>query len=92
MRWALKPSNPDELTAAIASARKLLENPHIPPQCPWSFGRARIGRSRGSRLRRTYCVGVDVPNDALVFVVDTVLRVSEGEVPPGPYEFEEHVL
>ena len=33
--------------------------------------------------------GVDVPNDALVFVVDTVLRVSEGEVPPGPYEFEE---
>ena len=31
---------------------------------------------------------VDVPNDALAFVVDTVLRISEGEAPPGPYEFE----
>ena len=78
---------PDELMADIASARKLLENP---PSLLSAHGPLDVPALVAAAALEAYLLrGVDVPNDALVFVVDTVLRVSEGEVPPGPYEFEE---
>ena len=78
---------PDELTADIAFARKLLENP---PSLLSAHGPLDVPALVAAAALEAYLLrGVDVPNDALVFVVDTVLRVSEGEVPPGPYEFEE---
>ena len=78
---------PDELTADIASARKLLDNP---PSLLSAHGPLDMPALVAAAALEAYLLrGVDVPNDALVFVVDTVLRVSEGEVPPGPYEFEE---
>ena len=76
---------PDELTVDIASARMLLEAPTALSANPWDVP-ALIA---AAALEANLLHGVDVPSEALSFAVDTVLRVSEGEVPPGPWEFEE---
>ena len=76
-----------ELTADIASARKLLKNPpsllsaHDPLDVPALVAAAALD---------AYLLGcVDIPDDALVFAADTVLRVSEDEASPRPLEVEE---
>ena len=92
-RYCLEPKKacaeaigPDELTADIASARKLLKSPpslsfHHPWDVPTLVAAAAL---EACLLRR-----VNVPDDALAFAVDTVLRVAEGEASPRPYEFKE---
>ena len=77
---------PDELTADIASARKLLDAPtSLSANHPWDVPALVAAATIEAYLLRR----VDVPNDALAFVVDTVLRVSEGEASPSPFEVEE---
>ena len=76
---------PDELTVDIASARMLLEAPTALSANPWDVPTLIAAAALEAHLLH----GVDVPREALSFAVDTVLRVSEGEAPPGPWEFEE---
>ena len=77
--------NPDELAADIASARKSLEAPtSLSANHPWDVPALVAAATIEAYLLHR----VDVPDDALAFAVDTVLRVSEGEAPPGPFEFE----
>ena len=76
----------DELVADIASARELLEDP--PPfriHHPWDVPALVAAAALEAHLLRH----VDLPDDALVFAADTVLRVAEGAASPRPYEFEE---
>ena len=76
----------DELTADIASARKLLEAPtSLSANYPWDVPTLVAAAAIDAYLLRR----VDVPNEALSFAVDTVLRVSEGEASPRSFEFEE---
>ena len=77
--------DPDELTTDIASARQLLEAPpSLSAYNPWDVPALVSAAALDAYLLRR----VDVPNDALAFAVDTVLRIAEGEA-PSPYEFEE---
>ena len=92
-RYFIKPNkayveviDPNELMADLASARKLLENPpslsaHAPFDMPALVASA--------TLNACLLHNVDIPDEALAFAVDTLLRVSEGEASPWPYEFEE---
>ena len=82
----VNPDEPDELMADIISACELLEDPallgfHHPWDLPAAVAEAAL---EANLLRR-----VDLPNDALTFAVETVLRVSEGEAPQQLYDFEE---
>ena len=77
---------PDELTADIASVRKLLEAPtSLSAGHPWDVPALVAAATIEAYLLRR----VDVPNDALAFAIDILLRVSEGEASPSPFEFEE---
>ena len=91
-RYFSKPSEaigPDELAADIDSARMLLENPtSLSAHHPWEVPALVAAAALEAHLLHR----VDIPDDALSFATDTVLRVSEGEASPGPYEFEEDVL
>ena len=76
--------DPDELTADLESARRLKEDP--PPLIahrPWDVAALVAAATLEAYLLRC----VDLSPRALAFAVDTVLRVSEGEAPPGPFEF-----
>ena len=90
-RYFLKPKkpnseviDPDQLTADIASARRLLEAPASLSANPWDVPALVAAAAVDAYLLR----GIDVPDEALSFAVDTVLRVLDGEAPPGPWEFE----
>ena len=77
---------PDELAADIATARKLLENP------PSLRAHDRLDTPAlvaAAALEAHLLGGVDLPDDALSFAADTVLRIGEGEAWPRQYEFEE---
>ena len=77
--------DPDQLTADVASARKLLEAPTSLSANPWD-----VPALVAAAVVDAYLLhGVDVPDEVLSFAVDIVLRVSDGEAPPGPWEFEE---
>ena len=77
---------PHELAADLKSARMLLEAPSsFSVHHPWDVPALVAAAALDAYLLRC----VDVTDDALAFAVDTVLRVSEGEVSPGPFEFEE---
>ena len=76
----------DELTADIESARKLLDAPpNLSAHHPWDVPALVAAAALEAYLLRR----VNVPVDALAFAVATVLRVSEGEASPRPYEVEE---
>ena len=76
----------DDLTTDIASARKLLEAPiSLSANHPWDVPALVAAAVLNAYLLRR----VDLPKEVLSFAVDTVLRVSEGEVPPSRFEFEE---
>ncbi len=76
----------DGLVADIASARELLEDP--PPfriHHPWD-----VPALVAATALEAHLLGhVDLPDNALIFVAETVLRVSEGAASPRPYELEE---
>ena len=76
---------PDELLADVASARKLLESPPSLTACPWDVPALVAAAALEAYLLHS----ANVPNDALGFAADTVLRVSEDEKSQGSYEFEE---
>ena len=92
-RYSLKRNGADsevikseELAADITTARELLEAPtSFSAIRPWDVPALVAAAAIEAYLLR----GIDVPNDALAFVVDTVLRVANGESPSGPYEIEE---
>ena len=76
---------PDELAADIDSARMLLENPtSLSAHHPWEVPALIAATALEAHLLHR----ADIPDDALSFAADTVLRVSEGEASPSPYEFE----
>ena len=80
-----KAIEPDELEADIGTARMLLENPpSLSAHHPWDVP----AMVSAAALEAHLLHGADIPYDALSFATSTVLRVSEGEASPGPYEFE----
>ena len=80
------PIEPDELKADIDTARKLLENPpSFSVFRPWDVSALVAAEALEAHFLRQE----DLPHDVLAFAADTVLRVSEGEPPRSPYEFEE---
>ena len=72
--------------ADIASTRKLLE---VPPSFrvnhPWDVP----SLVAAAALEAHFLRGVELPDDALVFICETVLRVAEGEASPRLYEYED---
>ena len=81
-----KAISPDELVADIGTACTLLETPtSLSAHHPWDVPALIAAAALEAHLLHR----VDIPDDALSFATDTVLRVSEGEASPGPYEFEE---
>ena len=81
-----KAIEPDELEADIGTARMLLENPpSLSAYHPWDVpAMVAAAALEAHLLNRAY-----IPDGALTFATETVLRVSEGEVPPRLYEMEE---
>lgn len=76
---------PEDLAADISTARSLLENP--PPNTvhgPWDIA----AMVSAAALEAHLLGGADLPDDALSFAADTVLRIGAGEAGPRPYEFE----
>ena len=78
--------DPVELVADIISARELLEDPallgfHHPWDVPAAVAEA--------ALEANLLLRVDLPDNALIFAAETVLRVSEGEASQRLYDFEE---
>ena len=76
----------DELTTDVASARILLDSPtSLSVYDPWD-----VPALVAAAVLEAYLIRrVDLPREVLLFAVDTVLRVSEGEESPGHFEFEE---
>ena len=75
----------NELTADIAATRKLIENPpSLTAGNPWDTPTAVAAAALEKYLRG----GTYLPDDALAFAADTVLRIGEGEAWPRPYDFE----
>ena len=80
-----KAIGPDELVVDIGTARTLLENPtSLSAHHPWDVPALIAAAALEAHLLHR----IDIPDDALSFAADTVLKVSEGEASPGPYEFE----
>ena len=76
----------DDLATDIATARKLLENPpSLTVHDPWDTA-ALIA---AAALEAHRLGGADLPDDALSFAADTVLRIGEGEPGLRQYEVEE---
>ena len=76
---------PDELTADIATARKLLENPPaLGAYQPWDTP----ALVAAAALEAHFLHGANLPDDALAFAAGTVLRVGEGEAWPRQDEIE----
>ena len=80
-----KAIGPDELVVDIGTARTLLENPtSLSAHHPWEVPTLVAAAALEAHLLHR----ADIPDDALSFAADTVLKVSEGEASPSPYEFE----
>lgn len=93
VRYSIKPIEKpaadvgvDELAADLASSRKLFESP--PSQRihdPWDVSALVAAAALEASL-----LGVaDLPDEALSFATETVLRVGEGETGPRHYEMEQ---
>ena len=81
-----KAIGPDELVADIGTARMLLENPPSRSAYhPWDVPAMVAAATLEAHLLNR----VTIPDDALAFATETVLRVSEGAVPPRLHEMEE---
>ena len=81
-----KASDTDELIADIASARKLLaQPPSLGANHPWDVSAIVAAVAIESHLLD----GIHLPEDALGFALETVLRVAEGDGSPRLYEYED---
>lgn len=93
VRYYIEPKNchgepfaGEELVADLAIARALLENPPaLNASDPWDTPAAVAAVALEAHLVR----GVVLPEDALTFAVETVLRIGYGEASPRRFEFEE---
>ena len=76
----------DEVQADLETARLLLEAPpNLSAHHPWDVPALVAAAALDANvLRRVY-----LPDDALAFAVDTLLRVSEGKASPRPFEFKD---
>ena len=75
----------DELTADLATARKLLANPPSrSARAPWDTPALVAAAGLEARLLH----GAALSDDAIHFAADAVLRIAEGEAWPRQYEFE----
>ena len=80
------PFEQDELEAGISSARELLADPtSFGAHHPWDLPTVIAATALESRLLRD----VDLKEESLAFAAEVVLKVSEGEVPTGLFDFEE---
>jgi DNA-binding transcriptional ArsR family regulator len=76
----------EDLVADLAAAQELLEYPPaFNPGGQWDTPTA----VAAAALEANLIHGVDLPDNALRFAVDTVLRVGGGDVPPRQFEYEE---
>ena len=76
---------PEELAADLSAAQRLLEEPS---SCG-AYGRWDVpALVAATSLEAHILYGVELPEDALAFATDTVLRVGEGEAWPRPFESE----
>jgi len=90
VRYLIKPKEKpaeaigaDELAADIAASRKLLENPPSGRiHDPWDVSALVAAAS----LEACFLGGADLPDDALSFAANTVLRIGEGETGPRQYD------
>ena len=76
----------DELQADLETARLLLEAPlNLSAHHPWDVPALVAADALDANvLRHVY-----LPDDAMAFAVDTLLRVSEDEASPRPFDFED---
>ena len=90
VRYLIKPTEKpaeaigaDELAADLATSRKLLESPPSRGiHDPWDVS----ALVAAAALEASLLGGADLPDDALSFAADTVLRIGKGEAGPRPYE------
>ena len=79
------PIGHDELAADMATARKLLENPPSRGVYgPWDTS----ALVAAAALEAHLLDGAVLPEEALSFAAEIVLRIGEGEAWPRPFEFE----
>ena len=80
-----RPIGHDELAADMTTARKLLESPPSRGVYrPWDTSALVAAAALEAHLLE----GAVLPEEALSFAVETVLRIGEGEVWPTQFEFE----
>ena len=83
--WA-EAIGPDELAVDMATARQLLENPPSHRvHDPWDTA----AFVAAAALEAHLLDGADLPDEALSFAAEIVLRIGEGETWPRQYEVEE---
>lgn len=81
-----EPIGPEELVADVTTARKLLENPpSLRVHDPWDTAALVAAEA----LKAHLLGGADLPDDALSFAAETLLRIGECQPELRPYEFEE---
>lgn len=81
-----QPIGHDELAADLATARKLLENPSSRGiYGPWDT----CALVAAAALEAHLLEGAGLPEEALSFAAEIVLRIGEGEAGPRPFEFED---
>ncbi len=81
-----EPVSTEDLTADLAVAQELLENPPaLSAGDHWDTPTAVAAAALEAHLSR----GVNLPEPALRFAVEVVIRVGEGEASPRQFEFEE---
>ena len=84
-----EPIGTDELVTDIATARKLLEDPpSLRAHDPWDTPVLVAAAALEAHLLS----GANLPEDALSFAADIVLRIGDGEAWPRQYESEETVF
>ena len=80
-----EPIGHDELAADMATARKLLESPPSRGVYgPWDTS----ALVAAAALEAHLLDGTVLPEEALSFAAEIVLRIGEGEAGPRPFEFE----
>ena len=81
-----QPIGHDELVADMATARKLLESPSsLDVYGPWDTS----ALVAAAALEAHLLDGAVLPEDALSFAAEIVLRIGEGEASPRRFEFED---
>ena len=87
-KGSAQPIGPDELATDMATVRSLVESPPsvgIHDPYPWTAPALVAAAALAAHLQD----GVDLPDDALSFAVETVLRIGESEDRVGQHVFED---